>query len=79
MLLHSITNECPQYIGKEYRPEVTCVDGMCKPQNPNIPEACLYICGKGTCDHISKCYFLYIKILCTNRKKILSFFTLSSI
>jgi len=38
--------------GKEYRPEVTCVDGMCKPQNPNIPEACLYICGKGTCDHI---------------------------
>jgi len=40
--------------GKEHRPEVVCVDGMCKPQNPNIPEACLYICGKGTCDHIKK-------------------------
>ena len=47
----SISN---MYIGKEHRPEVVCVDGMCKPQNPNIPEACLYICGKGTCDHISK-------------------------
>ena len=44
----------PIYIGKEYRSEVTCVNGMCKPQNPNIAEACPYICGKGTCDHISK-------------------------
>ena len=50
-LLMSISN---MYSGKEHRPEVVCVDGMCKPQNPNIPEACLYICGKGTCDHISK-------------------------
>ena len=50
-LLMSISNI---YSGKEHRPEVVCVDGMCKPQNPNIPEACLYICGKGTCDHISK-------------------------
>ena len=27
---------------------------MCRPKNPNIPEACNYICGKGNCDHISK-------------------------
>ena len=42
------------YLGKEYRAEVTCENGMCRPKNPNIPEACNYICGKGNCDHISK-------------------------
>ena len=50
-------NEFPHkyiYLGKEYRAEVTCENGMCRPKNPNIPEACNYICGKGNCDHISK-------------------------
>ena len=45
------------YLGKEYRPEVTCIDGICKAKNPNIRESCPYICGKSTCDHIGKSYY----------------------
>ena len=41
-------------IGKEYRPEVTCIYGLCKAKNIEILDSCQYICGSSTCDNISK-------------------------
>ena len=42
------------YLGKEYRPQVTCIYGFCKAKNLAILDSCQYICGSSSCDNISK-------------------------
>ena len=34
-----------QLLGKQYISSVTCTKGKCKATNPNIKDACKYICG----------------------------------
>ena len=31
--------------------EVNCAHGKCSPVNPNINNACVYICGQQKCQH----------------------------
>ena len=30
-------------------PTLDCIDGYCSPINPNIEDACIYICGRNPC------------------------------
>ena len=38
-----------QILGIFRWPTLDCVDGYCSPVNPNIQDACMYICGRNPC------------------------------